>query len=144
MVVSLNVCLWWLCRTSEELMLYLGCKIGYWRGDIKGLVDDIGEACRLIHMHCHLNVVCCWDMGDSSGGSACVCLGPQCPARPLACLAPPWPASNCLLVAISPKVDRCFNWFSPPVYSHHTDWLTKAQTDSGHTCRECLGMKHQN
>ena len=30
------------CRTSEELMLYLGCKIGYWRGDIKGLVDDIG------------------------------------------------------------------------------------------------------
>lgn len=24
-------------------MLYLGCKIGYWRGDIKGLVDDIGE-----------------------------------------------------------------------------------------------------
>ena len=31
-----------LCRTSEELMLYLGCKLGYWRGDIKGLVDDIG------------------------------------------------------------------------------------------------------
>lgn len=30
-------------RTSEELMLYLGCKIGYWRGDIKGLVDDIAE-----------------------------------------------------------------------------------------------------
>ena len=30
------------CRTSEELMLYLGCKLGYWRGDIKGLVDDIG------------------------------------------------------------------------------------------------------
>lgn len=30
-------------RTSEELMLYLGCKIGYWRGDIKGLVDDIAQ-----------------------------------------------------------------------------------------------------
>ena len=32
-----------LCRTSEELLLYIGAKIGYWRGDIKGLVDDIGE-----------------------------------------------------------------------------------------------------
>ena len=31
------------CRTSEELLLYIGAKIGYWRGDIKGLVDDIGE-----------------------------------------------------------------------------------------------------
>ena len=31
-----------LCRTSEELMLYLGAALGYWRGDIKGLVDDIG------------------------------------------------------------------------------------------------------
>ena len=40
------VAMW--CRTSEELMLYLGCKLGYWRGDIKGLVDDIG-----IH-HCTL------------------------------------------------------------------------------------------
>ncbi|KAL3163225.1 hypothetical protein ABBQ32_009626 [Trebouxia sp. C0010 RCD-2024] len=30
-------------RTSEELLLYIGAKIGYWRGDIKGLVDDIGE-----------------------------------------------------------------------------------------------------
>lgn len=30
-------------RTSEELMLYLGAALGYWRGDIKGLVDDIGE-----------------------------------------------------------------------------------------------------
>lgn len=31
------------CRTSEELLLYIGAKIGYWRGDIKGLVDDIGK-----------------------------------------------------------------------------------------------------
>lgn len=23
-------------------MLYLGAALGYWRGDIKGLVDDIG------------------------------------------------------------------------------------------------------
>jgi long-chain acyl-CoA synthetase len=30
-------------RTAEEQMLYLGAKIGYWRGDIKGLIDDIGE-----------------------------------------------------------------------------------------------------
>jgi len=30
------------CRTSEELMLHVGASIGYWRGDIKGLVDDIG------------------------------------------------------------------------------------------------------
>ncbi|KAH7620803.1 putative Long chain acyl-CoA synthetase 4 [Nannochloris sp. 'desiccata'] len=29
-------------RTAEELMLHLGASIGYWRGDIKGLVDDIG------------------------------------------------------------------------------------------------------
>ena len=28
-------------RATEELMLYLGASIGYWRGDIKGLVDDI-------------------------------------------------------------------------------------------------------
>lgn len=31
------------CRTSEELLLYIGARIGYWRGDIKGLVDDIGK-----------------------------------------------------------------------------------------------------
>ena len=62
MVVTLSVCLLWLCRTSEELMLYLGCKIGYWRGDIKGLVDDIGEACRLIDM---LTLMCYLDMGHS-------------------------------------------------------------------------------
>ena len=41
-------------------MLYLGCKIGYWRGDIKGLVDDIGEACRLTHLPCHLTFVYDW------------------------------------------------------------------------------------
>ena len=35
------------CRTSEELLLYIGAKIGYWRGDIKGLVDDIG---KLLHL----------------------------------------------------------------------------------------------
>ena len=29
-------------RSAEELMLHLGASIGYWRGDIKGLVDDIG------------------------------------------------------------------------------------------------------
>ena len=28
---------------GEELFLYLGARLGYWRGDIKGLVDDIGE-----------------------------------------------------------------------------------------------------
>ena len=31
------------CRCSEELYLYIGASIGYWRGDIKGLMDDIGE-----------------------------------------------------------------------------------------------------
>jgi long-chain acyl-CoA synthetase len=29
-------------RAAEETFLYLGAKIGFWRGDIKGLVDDIG------------------------------------------------------------------------------------------------------
>lgn len=33
----------WYCRTAEELYLHLGASIGYWRGDIKGLMDDIGE-----------------------------------------------------------------------------------------------------
>lgn len=28
-------------RTAEETFLSLGASIGYWRGDIKGLVDDI-------------------------------------------------------------------------------------------------------
>lgn len=37
-----NIALHVACRTSEELLLYIGAKIGYWRGDIKGLVDDIG------------------------------------------------------------------------------------------------------
>lgn len=40
-----NVTLHVACRTSEELLLYIGAKIGYWRGDIKGLVDDIGRRC---------------------------------------------------------------------------------------------------
>lgn len=31
------------CRTAEELYLHLGAAIGYWRGDIKGLMEDIGE-----------------------------------------------------------------------------------------------------
>ncbi len=30
-------------RAAEEMMLYLGSRVGYWRGDIKGLVDDIAE-----------------------------------------------------------------------------------------------------
>ena len=30
------------CRAAEELFLHLGASIGYWRGDIKGLMDDIG------------------------------------------------------------------------------------------------------
>ena len=30
------------CRTAEEMFIYMGARIGYWRGDIKGLVDDIG------------------------------------------------------------------------------------------------------
>eukprot|EP01023_Acetabularia_acetabulum_P039941 TRINITY_DN3858_c0_g1_i4.p1 TRINITY_DN3858_c0_g1~~TRINITY_DN3858_c0_g1_i4.p1 ORF type:complete len:539 (+),score=109.49 TRINITY_DN3858_c0_g1_i4:213-1829(+) len=30
-------------RTSEELLIYIGASIGYWRGDIKLLVDDIGS-----------------------------------------------------------------------------------------------------
>ncbi len=30
------------CRTAEELYLHLGASIGYWRGDIKGLMEDIG------------------------------------------------------------------------------------------------------
>ena len=29
-------------RAGEEMFLYIGGSIGYWRGDIKGLVDDIG------------------------------------------------------------------------------------------------------
>ncbi|KAI3429472.1 hypothetical protein D9Q98_005564 [Chlorella vulgaris] len=29
-------------RSAEELYLYLGASIGYWRGDIKGLMEDIG------------------------------------------------------------------------------------------------------
>jgi long-chain acyl-CoA synthetase len=29
-------------RATEELVIYQGGAIGYWRGDIKGLVDDIG------------------------------------------------------------------------------------------------------
>lgn len=29
-------------RAAEELFLHLGASIGYWRGDIKGLMDDIG------------------------------------------------------------------------------------------------------
>jgi long-chain acyl-CoA synthetase len=29
-------------RTAEELFLHLGASIGYWRGDIKGLMEDIG------------------------------------------------------------------------------------------------------
>lgn len=29
-------------RATEELVMYVGGSIGYWRGDIKGLVDDIG------------------------------------------------------------------------------------------------------
>ena len=44
------------CRTSEELMLYLGAKIGYWRGDIKGLVDDIGESLFCIM---YASCLCC-------------------------------------------------------------------------------------
>ena len=28
-------------RVGEELFLYLGAKIGYWRGDVKGLLDDV-------------------------------------------------------------------------------------------------------
>lgn len=42
------------CRTSEELLLYLGAKIGYWRGDIKGLVDDIGGL-----LNCAFCLLCC-------------------------------------------------------------------------------------
>lgn len=30
-------------RAAEELMLHLGASIGYWRGDIKGLMDDVAE-----------------------------------------------------------------------------------------------------
>ena len=30
------------CRTAEELFLHLGGSIGYWRGDLKGLMEDIG------------------------------------------------------------------------------------------------------
>ena len=30
------------CRVTEELFLHLGGSIGYWGGDIKGLMDDIG------------------------------------------------------------------------------------------------------
>ena len=41
--VSTTTQLRFYCRTAEELMLYLGGKVGYWRGDIKGLVDDIGQ-----------------------------------------------------------------------------------------------------
>ncbi len=29
------------CRAAEETLLSMGASIGYWRGDIKGLVDDI-------------------------------------------------------------------------------------------------------
>jgi long-chain acyl-CoA synthetase len=29
-------------RIIEEMILYIGGAIGYWRGDIKGLIDDIG------------------------------------------------------------------------------------------------------
>lgn len=38
-------------RATEELFVYLGASIGYWRGDIKGLMDDICEsaaACWLV------------------------------------------------------------------------------------------------
>lgn len=41
------------CRTSEELMLYLGAALGYWRGDIKGLVDDIGMPCTAPLTRCY-------------------------------------------------------------------------------------------
>lgn len=37
-------------------MLYLGAALGYWRGDIKGLVDDIGESLQLLLVH--LQVPC--------------------------------------------------------------------------------------
>lgn len=30
------------CRTAEEMMISLGCKIGYWQGNVNLLVDDIG------------------------------------------------------------------------------------------------------
>ena len=29
-------------RAAEELFLHLGASIGYWRGDITGLMEDIG------------------------------------------------------------------------------------------------------
>ena len=42
-------------------MLYLGAKVGYWRGDIKGLVDDIGEpltpACICMSCGCALSPI---------------------------------------------------------------------------------------
>ena len=38
------------CRAAEELFLHLGASIGYWRGDIKGLMEDIGKPC--CHWYC--------------------------------------------------------------------------------------------
>lgn len=59
-----------MCRTSEELMLYLGAALGYWRGDIKGLVDDIGRLGTPTHcaiaplsssFACLATTLCCHD-----------------------------------------------------------------------------------
>lgn len=30
-----------MCRVGEELFLYMGCKVGYWRGEVTGLLDDV-------------------------------------------------------------------------------------------------------
>ena len=39
-------------RSAEELVVSKGGRIGFWRGDIKGLVDDIG-ALQPIHHAVH-------------------------------------------------------------------------------------------
>jgi len=31
-----------ICRVVEEYMLYVGGSIGYWQGDVKKLMDDLG------------------------------------------------------------------------------------------------------
>ena len=116
-------------------MLYLGCKIGYWRGDIKGLVDDIGEACRLIRIPCHLTFCITCTSGTVQVALRVYILGSNAQPSPWPALPPPGSASSCFFIAISPKVNHYPIWVSVPVSSQHADWLIQVQETWGHLQR---------
>ena len=50
-----------MCRSTEEMFLSVGARIGYFQGDVKKLVDDIstlrptlfiGAPCDSLHLSC--------------------------------------------------------------------------------------------